>query len=625
MITEMCGLLLYLGKKKISYDLFKKSLELQNHRGPDSSQIYIRSNSKNTFSKNYNYGEFNFLIGHNRLSVVDLSEKSNQPIFDKNKKNFLLFNGEFYNFRDFSNNENKYSDTKTLFSGLELEGLKFFEKVNGPWATVYGNASNKIFLSRDLYGKKPLYYFKDSNRLIVSSEIKSIYKILMTKREVNIDNLVYFLGSNLSPYISSGSTFYKNIHSVKPGQILVFDISTFDIKHHSQINLNSLNFGTFNKNIIETISQFENEFKNSIDIRFAADAKVGVSLSGGVDSLLILSLLNKKQLNNTSFYTIFDDERDEDFKYLKKLKEEINFNHIRIPFNYSFHSFQKYLNILSEKMEIPVNYYATAIPTLIISEKMKKDKVKVCIDGIGGDEIMGGYPIYEKLSKANLREKKVLESIKNLIRYYNYFRPTLLQFLKTTMSILNYGLNKSKLSAEQKKNIGLLEITSNSLIKKRLIEFNENLVINKVLSLRDSQLYNIKSYIPYYTGISDSVNMTNSVESRSPFLDKRLFKYIFMNDNLKYNKGFNKYMLRKLLSLKLGNYYGLRRSKQGFTTFYSDKFTNEKKNLEIVLDNTFIRSIFSIKDKEKLNNFKPNTKRQLISLAYLDNNYNLKI
>ncbi len=154
----MCGFLLYVGKKKISSGLFKKSLELQNHRGPDYSQIFVENNSTNVFSKNYNNDEYNFLIGHNRLSIVDLSEESNQPIFSKNGKNFLLFNGEFYNFRDFANDENKLSDTKTLFSGLEFEGVKFYEKVNGPWASVYSVSNSKIFLSRDLYGKKPLYY-----------------------------------------------------------------------------------------------------------------------------------------------------------------------------------------------------------------------------------------------------------------------------------------------------------------------------------------------------------------------------------------------------------------------------------------------------------------------------------
>ena len=86
----MCGLLLYTGKKKISSKLFKQALELQNHRGPDNSQIFIRNSSTNTFFKNFNEGEYDFLIGHNRLSIIDLSENSNQPIFNKNGKNFFV-------------------------------------------------------------------------------------------------------------------------------------------------------------------------------------------------------------------------------------------------------------------------------------------------------------------------------------------------------------------------------------------------------------------------------------------------------------------------------------------------------------------------------------------------------
>mgnify|MGYP000076524789 FL=1 len=623
----MCGLLLYIGKKKISSELFKESLKLQNHRGPDSSQIFVNNNSTNTFSKNYNNDEYNFLIGHNRLSIVDLSEDSNQPVFNKNGKNFLLFNGEFYNFRDFSNHQNEFSDTKTLFSGLESEGVKFYEKVNGPWASVYGISNNKIFLSRDLYGKKPLYYFKDSHRFIVSSEIKSIYKILNVRREVNLDNLVYFLGSKLSPYVTDGTTFYKNINSVKPGQSLVYDLNTFDIKHYSQINLEPSNSNFVGRDITKTISQFENELKSSIDLRFAADAKVGVSLSGGVDSLSILSLLNTKQLNDTNFYTIFNDDSNEDFKYVKKLKNEINFKLIEIPFTYSHNLFENYLNILSQKMEIPVNYTATAIPTLIISEQMKKDKVKVSIDGIGGDEVMGGYPMFQKMSRANLRENKVFDSIKNLSRHYNYTRPKFTSFLYTALSVLYSGfLNKSRLSPEQKLNNNIIEITSNSEVKNKFIKFNDNLILNKMLNLKDSQLFNIKyNLLPYYIGISDSVNMINSIEGRSPFLDKRLYKYVFMSDNLKYKKGFNKYMLRKLLSSRIGSNYGFRKGKEGFTTFHQGKFLNEKKNLEIICDSPFIRSIFSINDNNMTKDLNSFVKRQLLSLAYLDNNYNLNI
>jgi asparagine synthase (glutamine-hydrolysing) len=413
---------------------------------------------------------------------------------------------------------------------------------------------------------------------------------------------------------------------VKPGQRLVYDLNALDIKHYSQINLEPPHSSSLGQDITETISQFENELKNSIDLRFAADAKVGVSLSGGVDSLLILSLLNKKKLNDTNFYTIFNDDSNEDYKYVKKLKDEINFKLTEIPFTYSHNLFENYLNILSQKIEIPVNFSATSIPTLIISEQMKKDKIKVCIDGIGGDEIMGGYPIFEKLSRANLRENKVFDSIKNLIRYYNYKKPKFGSFLYTTLSILYYALNKSKLSSEQIQNNSIIEIISNSEIKDKFFKFNNDLVMDKVLNLKDSQLCNIKlNLLPAYLGISDSVNMINSIESRSPFLDKRLYKYVFMSDNLKYKKGFNKYMLRKLLSSRIGSNYGFRKGKAGFTTFHQEKFLNEKKNLEIIFDSPFIRSIFSINDNNMIKDLNSFAKRQLLSLAYLDNNYNLNI
>ena len=195
------------------------------------------------------------------------------------------------------------------------------------------------------------------------------------------------------------------------------------------------------------------------------------------------------------------------------------------------------------------------------------------------------------------------------------------------MSILYSGiLNKSSLTNNQKNNNSIIKIISDLEIKNKFIKFNDNLIIDKVLNLKESQLYDIKyNQIPYYVGISDSVNMTNSIESRSPFLDSQIHKYVFMDDSLKYKKGFNKYMLRKLLSSKIGSYYGFRKSKSGFTTFHGDKFLNEKKNLEIICDSSLIKGIFSTNINQILNNQNSYVKRQLLSLAYLDNNYSLSI
>jgi len=623
----MCGLLLYVGKKKISSKLFKESLKLQNHRGPDFSQFFVKNDSTKTFSKDQNNGEYNFLIGHNRLSIVDLSEESNQPIFNENGKNFLLFNGEFYNFRDFANHENRFSDTKNLFRGLETEGVKFYEKVNGPWASVYSTSDDKIFLSRDLYGKKPLYYYKDNNCFIVSSEIKSIYKILNVKRAVNVDSLVYFLAKKMSPYVNDGSTFYRDIYSVKPGQSLVYDLNTHYIKNFSQINLEIPNHEFLKKDENEIELQFKNEFQNAIDLRFEADTKIGMSVGGGVDSSLILSMLEKKKLNDINFYTIYDDTNNGDYQYIKKLKKKLNFNLTEICLSYSHNLFENCLNTLSYKMEVPVNYSATAIPTLLISQQMKKDGVKVCVDGVGGDEVMGGYPSFISFAFANLRKNKIFDAIKHFGNYYSFNDPSHKSFLYIVLSTFYSGLfNKSTLLREQKLNNSIINLISNLEIKNNFTKVNNELIYDKKLNLKDSQLFDINfNQIPYYIGISDSVNMINSIENRSPFLDKRLYKYVFMSDKLKFNKGFNKYMLRKLLSLKIGSEFGFRKSKLGFNAFHGDKFVNEKKNLEIINDSNFIKKIFSSDIIKKLEGQNFFARRQLLSLAYLDNNYDLTI
>ena len=173
----MCGILFQFSKNKVNEKLFKKSLLLQKHRGPDHTGI-TKVND-------------NLIFGHVRLSIIDLPERSNQPMISSDTSNIIIFNGEIYNYIEIKNNLKQQEvifetegDTEVLLKAIEKNGISAIKEFNGAWSFVfYERKNNKIIISRDRYGKKPFYYYKDNENLIISSEIKSIFSLLSKKKK----------------------------------------------------------------------------------------------------------------------------------------------------------------------------------------------------------------------------------------------------------------------------------------------------------------------------------------------------------------------------------------------------------------------------------------------------------
>ena len=172
----MCGILVSYSKSQlIDIDNFRKSLELQKHRGPDNTGVISVSDK--------------LIIGNVRLSITDLSKNSNQPMVSDITSNIISFNGDIYNYvelRDYLKKKGvsffSNGDTEVLLKYLELKGTRGITELNGKWAFVfYNKRENKLIVSRDRFGKQPLYYYNDNETIIFSSEVKSIYNLLKKK------------------------------------------------------------------------------------------------------------------------------------------------------------------------------------------------------------------------------------------------------------------------------------------------------------------------------------------------------------------------------------------------------------------------------------------------------------
>ena len=293
------------------------------HRGPDFSGKYISNN---------------LLLGHERLSILDLSKNANQPLKSSNSKSIISFNGEIYNFLELINEfrlKKNSGDTKVLVEILNKFGIRALDKLRGMFAFAFHNTLNETtYLVRDRFGIKPLYYFQQSNYLFFASEIKPLLKVSqnISPNEKIIND---YLNNSLIDH--SRETFFKRIYQLEPGSYLKVNKKGQIIKKYKWYNLKSKIQVTKNKND-DVVRNFYEIFRETIKIHLRSDVKVGLALSGGIDSKIILDeLLNSKNKRKLSSYSFCFNEK----KYSEEnsIKENIG--------KYKFNSF-----LLNQKQSI---------------------------------------------------------------------------------------------------------------------------------------------------------------------------------------------------------------------------------------------------------------------------------
>ena len=511
----MCGVYGIIGKeaKKL-----KKNFECMgdqiSHRGPDFSGNFISNN---------------LLLGHKRLSILDLSKKSNQPISSFNNRYLISFNGEIYNYLELIKEIGlkKTGDTRVLVQILEKYQINGLPKLRGMFAFAFHDKLKGFtYLVRDRFGIKPLYYLKQSNHLYFSSEIKPLLKISL---EVNPEEKVIDDYLRFSLIDHTNKTFFKNIYQLEPGSYLKIDRFGNIIKKFKWYNLRSkLNTKKINNNLNE---QFHSIFEETIKLHLRSDVKVGLSLSGGIDSKIILDEIiknyNYKKLNTYSFY--FKGEKYSEKTNIKKNIGEKKFNANLINQNkLLLTEFRK--NILIQ--EQPFGGVATMAMNNIF-KKVKDDNIKVMITGSGADDIMGG-------------------SNREIIYYLSFIEDKKKFNFELNLFCKNNKLKKNKIlkiiSKLKKNNLTSADGTSavndyflnNKKINKHKINFKDlkETLINRIVSNK----------LPRNLRYEDRNSMYNSVENRVPFLDHVLVEFCLnLPDSYLIKDGLGKYILRDTL------------------------------------------------------------------------------
>ena len=575
----MCGIVgvVDINKNIINKDNLLKFNNFLSHRGPDDSGIFIKNNIG---------------LGHNRLSILDLTDAGKQPMTYKNSGLHISYNGEIYNYIEIKDELKKLgytfttnSDTEVILIAYKHWGVESFNKFNGMWAfAIYDENSDELIISRDRFGEKPLYYYSDENYFLFASEKKAILlspyinEILIDEKNFN-ESI-----KNPFSFEATGNTEFKDLYNLQPGHYLVFKNSSIS-KIVKWWNL----LETITSDIPKTLKKRKNRFyellEDSCKLRTRADVKRTTSLSGGLDSSTIVTLLSKiDNQNYETFSHSFPDTILDEIEFAKKVSKDSNISLNIVKTNSLENSIDKIIyHFESVYAGMPDAAYR-------IYEAQNKAGYKISIDGHGADELMGGYFHYfdliledTPLSKP-FRLKMILDAKHDLIKSKEFNWKLFLRYYKNRVK------RESKHFFKNKK-----ELEGKEIFPKHWKSFRKRLFIDFTQTM-----------LPRIVKNFEMVSMANSIEVRSPFLDHRLVSYIFsLPDNDLLNQGYTKFILRKAMDNKLEDSVNYRKDKIGFNSPIKELISGELKAWVIdtlnYLKNTNLKN-FNLFQKEKLEN-----------------------
>ncbi len=573
--------------------LIKEISQKQIYRGPDEQNFYVSEDNL-------------VCLGNNRLSVID-KQNGKQPMFSSNKRFITVFNGCIYNFLEIkkylkSKNINflTNSDTEVVANAFMHFGMKSFNYFDGMWAiAIYDREKKEILLSRDYVGQKPLFYTKNDNYYIFSSQLNGITLDKNSSTKISKKNLKrYFTYS----FIAAPNTVFENIFQLEPGENILIDLRKLNISKKKYWDLkNGPDYNTFFNKIPE--QKFKQQFEEIIQQHSIADKFPALSLSGGIDSYIVMNYLTKLQKECTSFTLGFENESYDESKYVKKINKKLNKQIYFASKKDLISSFLKIAKLISE----PIGD-SSIVPTYIIHNKIK-DYSNVSLGGDGGDETFFGYITFDAYYLA-LKLKKILPNF--LLKIVNkIIGPSKItdQYIPFSSKIRKF-FNSIHLNPKY-----LLPGWMNCLSVHEMADlFNEKICADDIYSdldniysddldmMRSAQLYYFKFYLPMVLAKVDQASMFNSVESRSPFLSKKIINFsLDQNINRLYKLFKKKFFIRKIFSEDVPKKI-LNRKKHGFA-FPKEILLSDKDLIEKLLDYNLLtnKDFFKSKYKNLLN------------------------
>lgn len=503
------------------FPLVNDAVRLLSRRGPDCQKVYT---------------DKRICLGHARLSVIDLSEKANQPMHDSTGRYTIVYNGEVFNYRplrekliDKGYKFSSESDAEVVLYQYINDGPKCLDKLVGFFAfAIYDKVDDVLFIARDRMGQKPLLYWLGHDRIVFASEMKAMMA-LGVPRKLDMTSLFAYLQFN---YIPSPDTIFENVKKLNPGHyLMVSNGQTKEVRYYSipynYSNLEVMDYEHAQRMLRELIEQ-------SVAERLAADVPVGAFLSGGIDSSVIVAEASKHVDQLDTFSIGYADEPFfDETRYAQLVADKFHTNHhvFKLTNNDLFECLYNVLDYLDEPFAD-----SSAIAVNILSRETRKH-VTVALSGDGADEVFGGY-------NKHLAHYRALKGglANTLVRMASPLYEMLPQSRNTKFSNKIRQLNRFakglKLN-EQDRYMAWASLmdedtASRMLNRKVLIQDNNRRKFNIISCIRDDKQIGDILYADMQLVLVsdmlfkvDMMSMAESLEVRSPFLDHRLVNFAF--------------------------------------------------------------------------------------------------
>ena len=542
----MCGFLGFVGENTSNIQKnFENAFETINHRGPDSSEIY-RSEK--------------YLLGFKRLAIIDLDGRSNQPYTDG--ENFLLFNGEIYNYKDLKKELKDYtfktnSDSEVILAAYQKWGKDCLRKLNGMFSfVIYDKDRQTLFGARDPFGIKPFYYQKSDDFFIFSSEIKGIVSSDKIKARLNEAVFYDFVAFNRTDHLED--TCFKEIKNLRPGCYLHIDIEKKDFIverwHFNSIsNESALSFNE-QKNLLKE------KLVSSIKLHLISDVEVGSALSGGIDSSTIVSFIRELDKNRRIhiFSAVYDNKWEKnEKKYVDEVVKEK-----KLSAHYVYPKDDLLLKDLEKLIYQQEEPFASAsiFAGWMVYKKTAEKKIKVLLNGQGADEVFG----YDYMAAYYFKELFLKLKWITLFREL-YFFSTKQASVGFTLKLFGFLVTPSKFRNK------ILKYSNKIVNQKFFQRYNSNSDFNKrffnVKSLNESAQKHVEMKLHHLLRAEDKNSMMFGVEARVPFLEKDLVNFALNTPSkFKVQKGSIKHILKEAAKNVLPKVIYNRNNKIGYET-----------------------------------------------------------
>ncbi|MBN9294238.1 MAG: asparagine synthase (glutamine-hydrolyzing) [Flavobacteriia bacterium] len=553
----MCGITGYINlKETVAPEIIQRMTDSLIHRGPDGSGTYI--------SEDGHYG-----LGHRRLSFLDLSEQGKQPMKDNSDKVIITFNGEIYNFQELKKElSGDYSfktntDTEIILAGYHKWGIDVINHLKGMFAfALLDEERQLLYLVRDRFGIKPLYYTLQDSKLLFASELKAVHAAEIIPKEIDFSAFAdYFVYR----YIPSPKTIWKNIQKLPPAHYAKIDLTNMSSELTEYWKLFTDNKRIPEQEIIHNVG---NSLKKSVQQHIYADVPVGAFLSGGYDSSSLVYYMNQLNQKPNTFSIGFSRWEKSEDQFAKIVADYLN-----VP-NESVIADETSLQLVDR---MPVVYDEpiadiSIVPTYMVS-RLAHNRVKAVVSGEGADELFGGYTWQH-----DFFNQSYPESILGKLRQ-KLFKNDPVAYYANAMAMGWFD------EEELKK---MLHPNLHQHIPEDVHWFYRKHFDKSLSPLKSIQMMDIKCFMGELVLTKvDRASMANSLEVRVPFLDHELFGFVFGLDEKSYfRRNQTKYLLYRQIENHLPEDI-LARKKQGFVgpdTYYMnlDWYKNQLKNSKLV-------------------------------------------